>query len=138
MSPVFADTWYYLALLNRDDAAHEEAARWSARCARVVLLTDFVLIEVGNTFSRGRARAQFVGLVHSLRADPNTVVVPASESLVAEGFRLFAERGDKDWSLTDCISFVVMGQRGITEALTADHHFEQAGFRILLGKGAAG
>jgi len=134
MTPVFADTWYYLALLNRDDAAHEDAVRWSAQSARVVLLTEFILIEVGNTFSSGRARAKFVGLVRSLRADPNTVIVPASEGLVAEGFRLFAEREDKDWSLTDCISFVVMQQHGIAEALTADHHFEQAGFRILLGQ----
>ena len=132
MTLVFGDTWYYLALLNRRDTGHESAYRWSAANARPVVLTDFVLLEVGDAFSRGSARERFLRLVALLRSDPNTTVVPADRELLERGLRLFAERPDKDWSLTDCISFVVMRERGIAEALTADHHFEQAGFTILL------
>lgn len=132
MTPVFGDSWYYMALLNRRDTGHEAACGWSAANARPVVLTDFVLIEVGNAFSRGRTRQQFLDLVALLRRDPNSTVVPASGELVERGLDLFAARPDKDWSLTDCISFVVMAEQGITEALTRDHHFEQAGFTILL------
>jgi predicted nucleic acid-binding protein len=132
MTPVFGDAWYYLALLNRRDTGHEGARTWSRANARPVVLTDFVLIEVGDAFSRGRARERFLQLVGMLRSDPNTTVVAANHQLVERGLRLFAKRHDKDWSLTDCISFVVMREQGITDALTADRHFEQAGFNILL------
>ena len=132
MTPVFADTLYYLALFSRDDSWHEAAVGWSQQHARPVVLTEFVLIEVGSAFSRGRARVRFVELVRSLRSDSTTTIVAASSDLFDRGLQLFSERGDKDWSLTDCISFVVMRDRGITEAITADHHFEQAGFTILL------
>jgi hypothetical protein len=132
MSAVFADTWYYLALLNQDDAAHERVLQWSLDVKRPAVVTDFVLIEVGNAFSREPFRAKFVELARSLRADANTTVVPASRELVDKGLDLFARREDKEWSLTDCISFVVMRQHGLTEALTGDHHFEQAGFTIFL------
>ena len=67
-----------------------------------------------------------------LRADPDALIVPGDDSLWERGRILFAQRPDKQWSLTDCISFVVMQDRGITEALTADHHYEQAGFVGLL------
>ncbi|HUT35021.1 MAG TPA: PIN domain-containing protein [Planctomycetota bacterium] len=132
MKPVFADSWYYLALLIEDDAGHEKASQWSGESTRDILLTDFILVEVGNVLTRGAARRRFLELVQSLRTDADTVIIPASRELVEEGLRLFGQRADKEWSLTDCISFLVMRQRGITEALTGDHHFEQAGFTILL------
>jgi predicted nucleic acid-binding protein len=74
----------------------------------------------------------FIQLVDELRSDANTVIVPASSKLFEEGYDLFRRRADKDWSLTDCLSFVVMDQEGVSEALTADHDFEQAGFTILM------
>jgi uncharacterized protein len=67
-----------------------------------------------------------------LRAQPDVEIVPSTSDLFRRGTELFAARPDKEWSLTDCISFVVMNERGINDALTNDHHFEQAGFRILL------
>jgi uncharacterized protein len=67
-----------------------------------------------------------------LRADPETEIVPARGSLFDRGAHLYALRPDKSWPLTDCFSFVVMTERDITEALTGDHHFEQAGFRAML------
>ena len=133
MTPVFVDTSYYLALFNRNDTWHGRALAWQKSRERPLLLTEFVLVELGNAFSRGGARSQFPDLVLTLRADPAVTIAPAGSMLLDRGLRLFAERPDKDWSLTDCISFVVMRDNGITEALTADHHFEQAGFTILLG-----
>ncbi len=132
MTPVFADAWYYIALLSQDDAGHEVATRWSRQIARPVVLTEFVLLEVGDAFSRGAARGRFAELVRRLDADPHTTIVPATHDLLRRGLRLFAERPDKDWSRTDCISFVVMGREGLSDALTADHHVAQAGFNILL------
>ena len=132
MTPVFADAWYYIALLSQDDAGHDVATQWSRQVARTVVLTDFVLLEVGDAFSRGAARGRFAELVRRLDADPHTAIVPATHDLLRRGLRLFAERPDKDGSLTDCTSFVVMRDRGLTDALTADRHFDQAGFTILL------
>ena len=132
MKPVFADSWYYLALLIEDDAGHEKASKWSDGSTRHILLTDFILVEVGNVLTRGGGRRRFMDLVRSVKSDASTVMIPADKGLVEQGLRLFAEREDKEWSLTDCISFVVMRQHGITEALTGDHHFEQAGFAVLL------
>ena len=88
---------------------------------------------VPSVYSKNRDR--YVPFVEHLLSDPDTVFVPASELLFRQGRQLFAARPDKAWSLTDCISFVVMTERGLTEALTGDHHFEQAGFRALLRQG---
>jgi predicted nucleic acid-binding protein len=81
---------------------------------------------------RGEDRDLFADLLRHIRSDPRTTVVPVSSELLQHGIDLFTRRPDKTWSLTDCISFVAMSQRGLTDALTADHHFLQAGFRALL------
>jgi hypothetical protein len=91
-----------------------------------------VLVEVGNFLSRSGDRPLFVRLIKALRGDPSLANLPSERILFERGLNLYASRMDKDWSLTDCISFVVMKERTITEALTGDHHFEQAGFKILL------
>jgi uncharacterized protein len=132
MIPVFADTSYYLALLNPADAYHDAAVRCSQTVRSPILLTEFIIVELGNSLSRVQNRELFLKLVASLRDDPNTTIVPASSDLIESGLRLFSARNDKDWSLTDCVSFVVMEQYSVTEALTSDRHFEQAGFRTLL------
>ncbi len=93
-----------------------------------ITTTEYVLVEVANFFCSAGARPLFLSLVEVLRATRTTIIVPSSSSLFAQGIELFAKRPDKEWSLTDCISFEVMAELG----LTADHHFEQAGFRALL------
>jgi len=77
-------------------------------------------------------RGVFAVLLERLLADPNVTIVPPSQELFERGVELYNDRPDKDWSLTDCISFVVMDQHSLTDALTGDHHFEQAGFGVLL------
>ncbi len=132
MDPVFADTSFYLALLNPQDLAHVNARQVGEQLHRPVLLTDFILLELGNSLSRASQRELFSKLSPHLRRHPNVHIVPASRDLLDRGFDLFSRRMDKEWSLTDCISFVVMREAGLTEALTTDHHFEQAGYHALL------
>jgi predicted nucleic acid-binding protein len=78
-----------------------------------------------------RNRDAFIRLYRALRANPAVELIPGDDRLES-GLDLYARHPDESWSLTDCISFVVMTERGIIEALTGDHHFEQAGFRALL------
>ncbi len=128
----FADTFYFLALLNPNDAAHEEARRFAAELGSGLLTTDWVVIEIADAFSAPALRGAFLTLWREIRDHPAIEIIPADRALLLRGLDLYARRPDKGWSLTDCISFVVMTDRGLTEALTGDHHFEQAGFRALL------
>jgi len=82
--------------------------------------------------SRAVERETCVALVEYLRGAPGIRIIPATEQLLWRGFELYRNRPDKAWSLTDCISFVVMADEGLTEALTGDRHFEQAGYRVLI------
>ena len=95
-------------------------------------MTEYVLWEAVNSLSAPSSRAKVPVLLARIRSDPNIEVIPASSELFEVGLQLHVQRPDKEWSLTDCISFVVMRQQKLTEALTTDHHFEQAGFSALL------
>jgi hypothetical protein len=89
-------------------------------------------MEVADGLSRSHLRQMFIDFYNFLRNDGRFTIVRSDSRLFEHGFDLYSARTDKSWSLTDCISFVVMEREGITEALTGDRHFEQAGFRILL------
>lgn len=131
MNTVFADTHFYLALLSRDDPAHERALREACLNRRIVT-TEFILLELGNACARAEDHTDFIALVESLRASPRVTIIPLHSSWLERGLERMAARSDKDWSLTGCISFVVMETEGIHDALTGDDHFEQAGFKALL------
>lgn len=131
MKTVFADTFFYLALLDERDPAHERAVAQS-KTNQTILTTEFILLELGNACARAEDHADFLALLAGIRASPRMRVVPLESRLLQRGLDLFAERRDKNWSLTDCISFVVMEDEGMTEALTGDNHFVQAGFKALL------
>ena len=131
MSAVFADTFFWLAILNPSDAAHDRASELSRRLRKPQVTTAWVLTEVGDAFARDNRQA-FLDLMQLLEDNPLIRVLGASPELFAAGVAFYANRLDKDWPLTDCISFVVMEREGISEALTEDHHFEQAGFTALL------
>jgi predicted nucleic acid-binding protein len=132
MRAVFADTFYYAALLSPKDVSHEAAVLWGSDCRGPRVTTEFVLVELANAYSNPAVREVFRVFLEELQADPDAILVPASTELFREGLELFLDRPDKEWSLTDCISFVVMKKRGLKDALTADHHFDQAGFKALL------
>jgi uncharacterized protein len=129
---VFADTFYFLAIVHRGDAAHNRARSLSDELRDPILTTAWVLTEVADAMAGQALRQVFLRLMETLTGDPDCTIVPPSEELFADGLKLYGGRPDKDWSLTDCISFVVMQQHGITRALTGDRHFEQAGFQALL------
>ena len=132
MTTVFADTFYYLAFLSENDASHNLAIEFSKGYSGRAVTTAWVLTEVADALAAPDQRQNFLRLLDQLRASPRLTIVPPSESLFQEGLGLYASRLDKGWSLTDCISFVVMEQYAIRDALTGDHHFEQAGFVALL------
>lgn len=132
MKPVFADTSFYIACLNPRDAHHALAIELASKNKTTTLTTEFVFIELANFFSKLANRSASVQLIRQVHSDPDTVIVPASSELMQRGFDRFSRRPDKEWSLTDCISFVVMEEYGITDALTSDRDFEQAGFAKLL------
>jgi predicted nucleic acid-binding protein len=133
MRAVFADTFYFLALLNPTDQAHAKAIAFTRSFRDRLVTTDWVITELADALAgTPRGRAEALATLADLRADPDAEIVPFSSGLMADGLDLYARRPDKQWSLTDCVSFVVMGREGITEALTGDHHFEQAGFSALL------
>ena len=130
--PVFVDTLYWLALINANDQWHQTALDWSARIVGQLVTTEPVLTEVADALSRADQKRWAVDAIRAVRSDPDITTVAGSAALFTRAFDLYASRGDKDWSLTDCMSFVVMKERGIERALTADLHFVQAGFRALL------
>ena len=132
MKTDFADSSLYVALLISRDRLHSKAKQLAQSWTGFVVTTEYVLLEVANHVRSSKHRARFGELLDYLRADPNTEVIPSEQRLWERGVGLYRRRPDKDWSLTDCISFVVMEERGLIEALTADHHFEQAGFSVLL------
>lgn len=131
MNAWFADSHYYLALLNRHDEDHARAVQRSQEARRIVT-TQWILMEVGDGLAAPRRRLRFLQLLALLMARSDVEVIHASDEQFQRAAKLYADRPDKAWSLTDCTSFVVMQDRNLREALTADRHFEQAGFVALL------
>jgi hypothetical protein len=132
---LFLDTGYVIALSVPNDRYHEQAVRLAEQIEENnirLVTTHAILLEIGNALSKERYRPAAVKLIDSLENDPNVEIVPLSENLFSRAFRLYRERSDKEWGLIDCVSFVVMKDREITEALTSDEHYEQSGFRALL------
>lgn len=135
MTKVFLDTSYAVALAAPGDNFHPQAVKLAENLARQgsrMVTTRAVLLEIGNSLARLRHREAGVALLKFLETDPKVEIIPLSEDLYRRGFELFGLRRDKDWGLVDCLSFVVMQDQKLQESLTADDHFEQAGFRALL------
>ena len=131
---VFADAFALIAWLNPRDNAHALVAAYLDDFTGRLLTTEWVLMEVADALSAPWARTTTVAFLQAVRADPSFEVVGYSPAVYQAGFNLFAARADKAWSLTDCISFGVMSENGLSEALTADQHFEQAGFQAVFKK----
>ena len=127
------DTVFVQALLNRRDQYHAQAQAFlpRVRTAAEVWVTEAVLIEVGNALSAVN-RTAAVKFIEQCYRTANLQVVSVDTPLLTRALQLYHERPDKTWGLTDCISFVVMQEQGLTDAVTADEHFIQAGYRALL------
>ena len=134
MKAVFGDSLYFLALVNPRDAYHVRAVEFARNWRGVIVTTRWVLAEVGDGLSGEANRALAVRLIERVTASARFRVTRGSDDLFERGFDLYRQREDKSWSLTDGISFVGMADEKLTEALTGDRHFAQAGFTALLAE----
>ena len=132
MKRVFADTHFFIALLNARDEAHARAMRVGSGPRLHLVTTRWVLAEVADAMAAQAYRTRAAKFLALAKANPWLTILNATDALFEQGCELYAQRSDKDWSLTDCISFIAMANEGLTEALTGDRHFEQAGFKALL------
>ena len=136
MAAYFADASYWIALITPTDKFHELAVEYTTLLENEqILTTHMVLNEVLNprSGSTRQRRIAAVEMVDGILRDPRIIVTPQTAGQFEEAFDLLRNRADdKEWSITDCASFLAMWQRGIWNALTSDHHFRQAGFAVLL------
>jgi predicted nucleic acid-binding protein len=135
MAGVFADTSFYVALLNKADDLHIasiDAAQSLER--RVQTTSDAVIIELLNHFSERGAHFRRIAaeFADDLRSNPRVDIVPVTQALLRAALDLYRRRLDKGYSLTDCIAMVICAERKIADLLSHDHHFTQEGLRVLL------
>lgn len=132
MSKTFVDTSFSVAFVSERDLDHKIAIELSDRFEGSQLLTtDCVLLEIGNSLA-GKYREQAVDTIGYLSTSREVEVVSLNSDLFSRAFDLYQSRMDKSWGMVDCVSFVVMRERGIVDALTSDRHFVQAGFNALM------
>lgn len=127
MTEVFADAFFFIAFLNPKDQHHARVQAEFSKDQRRIVTTAWVLVEVMDGLCTPSIRVPIHRFIVGLFTDP-TVSVASEPEWFFRGLELFGRRKDKSWSLTDCISFAVMQERGLTHALTGDRHFAQAGF----------
>lgn len=131
----FLDTGFAIALASPRDCYHAKAVQLADELktsGSSIITTRAVLLEIGAALAKASYRGTAVSIIEMLENDPDVEIVPLRDDLFVEAFGLFRGRTDKEWSLTDCLSFEVMRQRGVQVALAADIHFQQAGFKALL------
>jgi uncharacterized protein len=131
MRPVFGDAFYFVAWLNRFDQHHSKAVEFARRYTGEIVTTRFVLVETADALASS-LRVKARSFIDIIETDSANIIVRKEPDLFRKGLALYGERLDKHWTLTDCISFIVMDELDLTDALTGDHHFEQAGFNALL------
>jgi predicted nucleic acid-binding protein len=132
MSVVFADAYYFVARLNRRDNYHERVVEYSRNLRSHLLTSDWVLMEVADALAKSECRARIRDFILHLRQSAIVEIVPATREIFDRALELYHQHSDKGWTLTDCVSFVIMRERNVTDALTGDQHFVQAGFVALL------
>lgn len=134
MTPLFVDSAYVIALINKRDQYHPQAMILARRYHdRPLVISEGVLLKIGNALA-GHFRAQAAQIIEQFLESSQVEVVFTTPQLLASAISMYKQMSDKQWGLVDCISFVIMGERGIGEALTPDHHFTQAGFQALFTK----
>ncbi|HEY4760062.1 MAG TPA: PIN domain-containing protein [Thermoguttaceae bacterium] len=132
MSALLADTSFFVAYLNPHDEHHALALEWMTKSTEKIVTSEWVLAELGNFLAEGPNHRLLGSLVRALSAEERVEIVPADHASFLNALILYMRRPDKSWSFTDCTSFWLMKARKIRDALTTDHHFEQAGFTVLL------
>ena len=132
MKWVFADAFYFIAFLNRRDPAHSRTVNWMLGYHGSILTSEWILLELADGLATTPLRPTYERYRRRLLGNPRFRIIGFDNSIYDEALQLYDARPDKKWSLTDCTSFVIMRREGLKDALTGDHHFEQAGFVSLL------
>jgi len=135
MKDVFVDTSYFIALVHTQDSYHQKAKKWAKRIVAENITchtTIPVVFEIADSFSRLARRDIGIDLLENIFHADNFIVYPFDATIYEKALDLYKSRKDKEWSLTDCYSFKLMNELNLSEALTADKHFEQYGYKILL------
>lgn len=132
MNAIFADTSFFIALLNAADDAHEKAMGILPQITLPIVTTEWILVELGNHLSDPQNRRLFSSMVNEIRESKKFTLLSTHSVPFDEGFFLYCNRPDKAWSMVDCLSLSIMKKRCLKSVLTTDHHFEQAGFNVLL------
>ncbi len=135
MTPVFLDTSGLIALTDTDDFWHSRAVRvWQDLLLqkRRLVTTSLILIELADGLAKVHFRSVAIQLKDALSSSQNVELIQVDERLEAASWQLFRERSDKEWGMTDCASFSLMTERGLSDVFGLDHHFEQAGFNLLI------
>jgi uncharacterized protein len=137
MGDIFVDTSGWACWLDRSQPFHAQAVQIveeTTAQGHLLITTSYVLVELTALLTSPLRvpKPTQIQLLANLRRDPATITVPVEGAVETEAWDLWTNRSDKDWSLVDCSSFVVMSQGALTHALTTDHHVEQAGFIRLL------
>lgn len=129
---IFVDTLFVVALTNKRDQYYQKALQLAKQYENhPFITTDAILLEVGNALS-GNCRNESVALIESFLASDDVEVIRLTPQLFDQAFSFYKKHEDKSWGLVDCVSFVVMQQNNVTQALTFDRHFIQAGFQALM------
>jgi predicted nucleic acid-binding protein len=137
MKIIFADSFYWIALLSPKDTWHSRVIEWSQSYPDVSLvITDGIIDEIFAHFSKQGdiLRGKVIELYQNILDEPNIQLIAYNQELRQAGIELYKKRPDKGYSLTDCISMVIMKKLNISEVLTNDKYFSQEGFTILFSK----
>jgi predicted nucleic acid-binding protein len=132
MNATFIDTSFLIALTVDNDELHHRALKWQRFIKTPLLTSEFVLLEFFDAMVATDLRERAELTARAIESSPRVTLISLDRSLMMAGRTMFNGRPDKSWTLTDCISFCIMREHDVSEALTYDHHFEQAGFRALL------
>lgn len=129
---IFVDTLFIVALINKLDQYHQKAVELAKQFENCPLITtDAILLEVGNALS-SNYKSEAVELIEIFLDSDDTEVIRLTPDLFEQALTLYKQHQDKSWGLVDCLSFVVMKQNKVNQALTFDKHFIQAGFQALM------
>jgi predicted nucleic acid-binding protein len=125
------DTGFVVALVNENDQYHQKALKLANQFEGYpTVITDVVLLEIGNSLAKN-FKTQAIEIINHFYSSPEVTIVHLNPVLLKQGLKIYQSYQDKTWGLMDCVSFVVMREMKITDALTFDKHFAQAGFNLL-------
>ncbi len=128
---VFADTSFFVALINRNDQYHHQALKLSVIFENTpIITTNIILLEIGNALAKN-FKQQAIELIDAILSSEEAQLINLDAALFQKGYEFYQKYQDKNWGLVDCISFVVMKENNITDVLSFDSDFKQAGFRLL-------